>query len=115
VKVEDLLQIQEKLAEAQSELDSEAANRKVLANETDKVAVDIEFRAEGQESSRGAFSAVGLAMRESGEVLGESLAALLTAVAAIIPWLLVLVPAGWLLESARRNWKRRTAAIKAAV
>lgn len=113
VKVEDLLQIQEKLAEAQSTLDSEMANRKVLANETEKVAVEIEFRAEGGESRRGAFSAVGRAIRESGEVLAESLAALITAVAAIIPWLIVIVPGGWLLRRVWKNWRKRRAAGKA--
>ena len=115
VKVEDLLQIQEKLAEAQSTLDSEVANRKVLANETEKVAVEIEFRAEGGGSRRGAFSAVGRAIRESGEVLSESLAALITAVAAIIPWLIVIVPGGWLLRRAWKSWRKRRAESKAVV
>lgn len=107
VKVEDLLQIQEKLAEAQSGLDSEVANRKVLSNETEKVAVEIEFRAEGVESRRGAFSAVGRAIRESGEVLAESLAALITAVAAVIPWLILIVPGGWLLVRSCKRWRAR--------
>jgi len=44
VSVADLLQIQEKLAEAQAELDSEATQRKVLANETEKVYVEIAFQ-----------------------------------------------------------------------
>jgi hypothetical protein len=113
VKVEDLLQIQEKLAEAQSTLDSEVANRKVLANETEKVAVEIEFRAEGGESRRGTFSAVGRAIRESREVLSESLAALITAVAAIIPWLIAIVPGGWLLRRVWKNWRKRRVERKA--
>src|ERR1700726_1857009 len=46
VSVADLVQIQEKLAEVQAQLDSEAAQRKILANETEKVAIEIDFRAE---------------------------------------------------------------------
>ena len=46
VNVADLLQIQEKLAEAQAELDSAATQRKILANETEKVYVEIAFHAD---------------------------------------------------------------------
>lgn len=115
VSVADLLQIQEKLAEAQAELDSEATERKVLANETEKVAVDIAFRSEIRSTARGAFASVGEALRESGTVLGDSLAALITAVAAIIPWLIVIVPGIWfLLKAWRRFRKNRKAAAAAA-
>jgi len=38
--VKDLVEIQEQLTEVQSQLDSETAQRKILANETEKVAVD---------------------------------------------------------------------------
>jgi Domain of unknown function (DUF4349) len=41
VSVADLLQIQEKLADAQAELDREATQRKMLANETEKFYVEI--------------------------------------------------------------------------
>ena len=92
VSVTDLLQIQEKLAEAQAELDSEATQRKILANETEKVYVEIAFRAEQRTTSRGAFASVGEALRNFGSDLGDSLAALITASAAIIPWLIVIIP-----------------------
>src|SRR5580700_7089619 len=107
VNVADLLQIQEKLAEAQAELDSEATQRKVLANETEKVYVEIAFHAEQRTVSRGAFASVGDALRDSGSVLGDSLAALITAVAAIIPWLIVIVPGLWFLIKAVRWFRER--------
>ena len=107
VSVADLLQIQEKLAAAQAELDSETTQRKILANETEKVAVSIEFRAEVSGSRAGIFTPIGEALSESGEVLGESLAALITAVAAVIPWLIVLVPGGWLIVKWWKKWRER--------
>jgi hypothetical protein len=107
VSVADLLQVQEKLAEAQAELDSQATQRKVLANETEKVAVSIEFHAEASVSRPGIFAPVGEALTESGEVLGESLAALITAIAAVIPWLIVLVPGGWLIVRWWKRWRER--------
>lgn len=111
VSVADLLQIQEKLAEAQAELDSEATQRKILANETEKVAVEIAFRSEVH-STRGAFAAVGDAFGEFGSVLADSLAALITAVAAIIPWLIVIVPGIWLLKRFVSKIRRNRAAAK---
>jgi hypothetical protein len=114
VSVADLLQIQEKLAEAQAELDSEATQRKVLANETEKVYVEIAFHAEQRTISRGSFASVGEALRDFGSVLGDSLAALITAVAAIIPWLIVIIPGLWFLIKAVRRLRERRRAAKAA-
>lgn len=114
VSVADLLQIQEKLAEAQAELDSEATQRKILANETEKVYVEIAFHAEQRTISRGAFASVGEALRDFGSVLGDSLAALITAIAAIIPWLIVIVPGLWFLIKAIRRFRERRRAAKAA-
>ena len=114
VSVADLLQIQEKLAEAQSELDSEATQRKVLANETEKVYVEIAFHAEQRTISRGSFASVGEALRDFGSVLGDSLAALITAVAAIIPWLIVIIPGLWFLIKTVRRFRERRRAAKAA-
>jgi len=111
VSVADLLQIQEKLAEAQAELDSEATQRKVLANETEKVAVEIVFRSEFH-STRGAFAAVADAFGEFDSVLADSLAALVTAIAAIIPWLIVIVPGTWLLKRFVSRIRRNRAAAK---
>jgi Domain of unknown function (DUF4349) len=111
VSVADLLQIQEKLAEAQAELDSEATQRKILANETEKVFVEIAFRSERQTTGRGAFAAVSEALRDFGSVLGDSLAALITVVAAIVPWSIVIIPGLWfLIRSVRRIRERRRAA-----
>jgi Domain of unknown function (DUF4349) len=113
VSVADLLQIQEKLAEAQAELDSEARQRKVLANETEKVYVEIAFHADQRTISRGAFASVGEALRDFGSVLSDSFAALITAVAAIIPWLLVIVPGLWFLIKAVPRFRERRRAAKA--
>jgi Domain of unknown function (DUF4349) len=114
VSVADLLQIQEKLAEAQAELDSEATQRKVLANETEKVYVEIAFLSEQRAVRRGTFASVGEALRDFGSVLGDSFAALITAVAAILPWLIVVIPGLWFLIRAIRRVRERRRASKAA-
>jgi hypothetical protein len=114
VTVADLLQIQEKLAEAQAELDSEATQRKVLANETEKVAVEIEFQSEVRSVSHSMFAPIGHAFRDSGGVLADSLAALITAIAEIIPWLIVIIPGFWVVLRFVRKLRRKRAARKAA-
>jgi hypothetical protein len=100
VSVKDLVEIQEKLEEVQADLDGETARRKDLANETEKVAIEIEFRAERTTASVSAFKPIGDAVRESASVLSESLASLITAVVAVIPWLIVIVLGGWFLVKA---------------
>ncbi len=109
VNVKDLVEIQEKLEDVQAQLDGETARRKVLANETEKVAVEIEFRAERTTASVSVFKPIGDAVRDSASVLSESLASLITAVVAVIPWLIVIVPGGWFLVKAWRRMRRKRA------
>ncbi len=105
--VKDLVEIQKQLTDTQSELDSQTAQRKILANETDKIAVEIAFRVEKRGASAGGFAQIWNALRESGSILGDSTASLITTVVAIIPWLILVVPLTWVLHKAWRNWKRR--------
>jgi len=50
------------------------------------------------------------ALRNAGSVLAESVGSLITFVAAVLPWLLLVVlPLGWL---TRVLWRRRRAAAK---
>ena len=107
VSVKDLVELQEKLADVQSRLDSETATRKILANETEKVAVELNFRVERSGTSRSAFTPIWDAIRESGANLAESLAVLIMVVVAIIPWLVVIVPAIWLLTKFWGKFRRK--------
>src|SRR5712692_3366722 len=109
VNVKDLVEIQEKLEDVQAQLDGETARRKVLANETEKVAVEIEFRAERTTASVSVFKPIGDAVRDSASVLSESLASLITAVVAVIPWLIVIGPGGCFLVKAGRRMRRKRA------
>jgi DNA repair ATPase RecN len=74
VSVKDLVEIQQQLIEVQSQLDSETAQRKILVNETEKVAVDITFGAERGRTSRSAWTPIWDALRESGSDLAASVA-----------------------------------------
>jgi hypothetical protein len=101
--VRDLVEIQKQLTDTQAELDSETAQRKILANETEKIAIEISFRVERPGANAGGFAQIWNALRESGSILGDSTASLITTIVAIIPWLVLILPLIWLLG---KGWKK---------
>ena len=101
--VKDSVEIQQQLTDVQSQLDSETAQRKILANDTENIAVEISFRIERNNDGTGGLKIIGDALRESGSVLAESMASLITVVVAVIPWLIVILPLLWLL---RKMWRK---------
>jgi cob(I)alamin adenosyltransferase len=105
--VKDLVEIQKQLTDTQSELDSETSHRKILANETEKIAVEISFRVERTERNGGGLAQISNALRESGSILAESTASLITTTVVVIPWLVLIVPAVWFLAKVWRRLKLR--------
>ncbi|RTD88775.1 DUF4349 domain-containing protein [Variovorax atrisoli] len=104
----DLLAIQRTLSDTQAELDAIATQRKVLAQQTSKQHIQIQFTAKRALVSSGdGYSPMRNALRNAGSVLSESVGSLITFIAAVLPWLLLVVlPLGWL---ARVLWRRRRA------
>jgi Domain of unknown function (DUF4349) len=105
--IKDLVEIQKQLTDTQSELDSETAQRKILANETEKIAFEISFRVESPSANAGGFAQIRNALRESGSILADSTASLITTIVAIIPWLILILPSGWLLVKAWGKLRQR--------
>jgi len=103
----DLVAIQEQLTDTQSELDSETAQRKILANETEKVAVEISFMLESYAGNARGFDRILNALSESGDLLADSTASLIATLVALLPWLVVIVPGVWLLVKGWRALRRR--------
>ena len=101
--VKDLVEIQQQLMETQSQLDSETAQRKLLANETEKILVEFSFRVPRNAANASSWTQIGNAFRQSGQVLADSTAAVIITVVAIIPWLILILPLLWL---ARKIWRK---------
>lgn len=114
LNIKDSVEIQEKLTDVQSDLDSETTKRKILANETEKVAVEIEFRIRDASRKRSSFAPLWSALRGAGETLAESLGSLVTFAVFIIPWVLLSVVIGWFLRRLWRKRRERKAAVAAA-
>lgn len=101
--LKDLVEIQRELSKVQSELDSEALKRQVLAKETEKVAVEIRFVTPAAASGWSFFDRVA-------GTLGNSAATLVLVVVAALPWLAVLAPAAWGVWKLLRRLRRKRAA-----
>jgi hypothetical protein len=107
--VKDLVEVERELVKVQTEMDAATTKRKLLANETEKVAVEIGFRARRSVVGTGVFAPIAEAWQSSGTVLSESVAALFTVIVAVIPWLVLIVPGFWLVRKLyRRLFRRRT-------
>ena len=104
-KFKDIIEVERELANTQSELDSMTSLRKMLALETDLVAVNIDFTAAQGITEQGFFAPVLRAFQCAGQVFMESIATVITFVMAAIPWLLFGIPIIWLV---RRYWVNLT-------
>jgi hypothetical protein len=107
----DLLAIQRTLSDTQAELDAIATQRKVLEQQTSKQHIQIQFTPSRTLVQSGrSYNPMMRALREAGSVLAESVGVLITFLAAVLPWLLLVgLPLAWLV---RVLWRRRR--VKAA-
>jgi hypothetical protein len=112
--VKDLVEIQQQLMETQSQLDSETAQRKVLAKETEKIFVQLLLRVPRNASTVSSWSQVANAFRQSGAIVAESTASVITTIVAMIPWLIFILPVFWLVRKLWRRSRRRRATVPAA-
>ncbi|MDB5801854.1 MAG: hypothetical protein JWL63_2793 [Rhodocyclales bacterium] len=110
-KIADVLEIQRELTQTQAELDSLNGIRKALADETEKIALSIDFRGRASMRERGFLRPVASAWNHAGETLMSSLASLITFIAAVLPWLVILVPGFVALRKLWRRWKARRAVL----
>jgi hypothetical protein len=106
-RLKDLIEVERELTRVQSELDSLATRRKVLAGETEKVRVTVAFSAQPAVLEAGMWLPVKSAVLRAGHVLAGSVASLIGVAIALLPWVLVLVAAGFGIRAMRR---RRAAA-----
>jgi hypothetical protein len=104
----DLLAIQRTLSDTQAELDAIATQRKVLEQQTSKQHIQIQFTPSRTLVQSGrSYNPMMRALREAGSVLAESVGVLITFLAAVLPWLLLVgLPLAWLV---RVLWRRRRA------
>lgn len=101
--LKDLVEVEREFSRAQSELDSLVASRKALANETEKVAVSIEFQPKPSIAETGTLAPIVSAWHRIGGVFASSIAAVITFIVAVIPWLALIIPGIWFLPKLLRK------------
>lgn len=107
--LKDVLETERELARVQGELDALAARRQVLANETEKILLHLEYRPAPSIAETGAFQPLAEAWHSLGRSFAESLAQALTFLVAALPWLFLVLPAvwgGWKLVGRLFRWRR---------
>jgi hypothetical protein len=100
-KFKDIIDVERELANTQSQLDGMLSMRKILSQETDLVAVNINFSAAQGITEQGFFAPVARALKNAGRVMMESFGSVITFVMSTIPWLLIGIPVLWLI---RKYW-----------
>lgn len=100
--IKEAVEIERALAQAQSELDSLAAQRRVLAQQTERELFEIGYQARRSAIERSVFEPVKDALLSFGQVVMQSVAALITVVAAGVVWV-ALLAALWF---GIRRWRR---------
>ena len=107
--LKDVVEVERELSRVQAELDSLTTRRAVLASETEKVAVAIDFRSQQSIAETGAFAPIIAAWHAAGRVFAQSIAAAITFIVAIVPWLFLIVPGILFLPRLFRKLFRRRA------
>ena len=103
--IKDLIEIERELSDAQAHLDSIMGTRKLLALETEMIEIDIAFQSQSKVTESGFFAPVFEAWHNAGHLLMDSFAGVISFVAVMIPWLIIVLPIGLFLVRAYRRYK----------
>ena len=100
-----LMKVNEKLAKVQSELEAASGERAHLQQRVDTETLTIAMAAPDA-ASQASWQPITRSLHGFGSHLSEAAADAITFIAVLIPWLVVLLPLGWLV---RLWWRRRRA------
>lgn len=108
--IKEAVEIERQLAQTQGELDSMQAQRRFLAQQTERELFEIQYQAKRSAIERSLFEPVKDALLSFGNVFMQSLAALISFIAAAMVWIALLLVLAWLL----RKWfgRRRETTIR---
>jgi uncharacterized protein DUF4349 len=109
--VADVVAIEKELAQIQGDIEAAVAQRDYLRTLVDTVRVDIVYN--GQPGLIGGvdLSPISFALNGSGRTIVTSVAALISFIAAVAPWLPVIVLLGWGARRVRLRWKASRAQV----
>lgn len=107
-KLPDLLALERELARVQGEIESATANLKALRARVSMSVVNISYTSERVAVSRNSVSPIGDAIKDFVGIVAEGLAAVITFVAIMLPWMLfVILPGLFMLRWGLRRRRER--------
>ena len=106
-KLSDLLDVERELARVQGEIDSRESELAVMRQRVNMSTLDIDYQSETQAVASGVFEPLVSAFKGIVSNIVAGFAAMITIASAILPWLIVLIPA---FIYGRRYWRKRRAA-----
>ncbi len=102
----DLLALERELARVQSEIESATTTLNVLRKRVSMSTVDIYYQSQSVAVSQSAIAPIGRALKGFVRSFSHGLAAAITFLASVLPWLLLIIfPTFWLI---RRWWRSRS-------
>jgi hypothetical protein len=105
----DLIAIETELARVQGDIEAATAERDFLRSITETVKVDVHYTGISRQLGGVDFYPIERAIGGIGQTLVSSLAALISFMAALVPWSPVIVLVLWGMRRGLRRWKRRDA------
>lgn len=111
--VEELIRVERELARVNGDIESATAQLRAMRARVSMSTADLSYQSEIRSISRTTVNPVAEAFRDFAGIVLGGLAIVIRLVAALIPWLIVIIPAIWLITLWRRRVNRRKAAQKA--
>lgn len=107
--VEELVQLERELSRVQGDIESSEAQLEAMRARVSMSTLNLNYSTERPPVSNGAFAPVGEALSNSVRNFSSALGDVITFLVFLIPWLVVIIPGGWLaLQALRRIFRRRT-------
>jgi hypothetical protein len=109
-KLSDLLDVERELANVQGEIDSTESNLAVMRARVSMSVATLNYSSAGAPLTDRTFEPIKQALTNFTRIFAEVVGFMISAIAVILPWLLLL----WLVVWLMRGWVRRRRAAKAA-
>jgi hypothetical protein len=92
----DLLQVERELARVQEQLDAQASVLAALRQRVDTSTLSLSYQPKREIVEPDQFNPIRAALGEVGDVFSEAVGSVILVIAALIPWLIIVIPVGWL-------------------
>jgi len=99
----DLIQVERELARVQGDIESRESTLAALRQRVTMSELSLSYQPAITPASRSNFAPVAEAFERMGYAFADSLGALILFLAAVLPWLIIIIPGGWLIQ----RWIRK--------